>query len=99
MERYMSCMMDFRRASLVDAKEHDKAKYSGGQRVSHEQDQVVVASDQSRDDRGHRRAQIDRPIVISISARPSFGWNQIRNCRADRWSIKICKESNYKRTD
>jgi hypothetical protein len=66
----MSDTMSGRRAGFADTKEHNESEGRGGQRVGGEEDQVIVLSDQSREQRSDGRAEIDRPVVISIGAGP-----------------------------
>ena len=65
-----------RRDGFANTEEDDKAKDRSGQRVGDEEDQIVVPGDQSREDRRNRRAQIDRPVVVSIGACPRFRWTR-----------------------
>ena len=87
-------MMGLSWTGFPDAEENDEAEDRGGQRVGDEEDQVVVTSDQSREKRSNHCAQVDRPVVVSIGARPRFRWHQVCNCRANGGPVKIRKESD-----
>src|ERR687898_278270 len=91
--------MRLRRACLMDAEKDDEAKRRGRNRVSNEEDEEVVICNQPGEKGRDRRAQIDRPVVVTVSARPRFGWDKICNRRAHRRAVEIGKESDDKRTE
>src|ERR1044071_7205471 len=53
-----------------------------------------MTGDQPCQDLRNCRAQIDRPVIIAISTRPRFRWNEVCNRGTYSGSVKICKETN-----
>ncbi len=93
---HVRSVMRFGRARFADAEEDDEAKSRSGQRVCHEEDEEVVIRDQSRQKRRDRRPHVDRPVVVPIGACSRFRRDKVRNCRADRRTVEICKKPNQK---
>src|SRR5215216_8079241 len=96
MDGSMSVMMGLHRTGFANAQQYDQTTHCSGQRVGYKKDQIIAFGNESCEQRCHCSTEIDGPIVVAVSARPRFGWDQIRNRRADSRPVKIGEESNDK---
>ena len=85
--------MSFRRARLPESEEYQQAEDQCRKTVSNEEGDVTVFSQQTCKCRRDRISQVDRPVNVPIGTRPVFGWDEIRDRGADRWSVQIGEHS------